>query len=125
MNDPHVAALHYRIKHAPDVDFEEAPPVEHSGPGCSVHIENGKAKIVMKCHHSTEKAARDAVEPFLRAWELSWALRHPSDQFEFAFLNGELVDRKPFPPQSDHFVQAELPGVSSAQAGTHIYVSSI
>jgi hypothetical protein len=65
MNDPHIEALHYRIKHASTVDFENAPPVEHPGPGCSVRIENGEVKITMKDHHPTIEDARDAVEPFL------------------------------------------------------------
>jgi hypothetical protein len=107
MNDPHIEALHYRIKHASTVDFENAPPVEHPGPGCSVRIENGEVKITMKDHHPTIEDARDAVEPFLHAWELPWGLCQPDEKFEFTFLNGELIERNP------------APGVLSAQAAAY------
>ena len=97
MNDPHVEALHYRIKHADSVDFDKAPPLEREEPGFSVRIENGHVTIVMKEHHPTAESARAVVEPFLRAWELQSALFSAADKFEFAFQNSEVIDRRPTP----------------------------
>jgi hypothetical protein len=120
MNDPHVTALHYRIKHAPGVDFEKAAPLKHDKePGFSVRIENGKAEIVMKKVHRTVDSALAAVEPFLSAWELSWGLGHASDRFRFEFLWPDLIDRNPTPAHGVHFIQGRLGGAGSMRADNH------
>ena len=95
MNDPHVAALHYRINHADTTDYDNAPTLEHQEAEFSIRIEKGKATTTMKGYYATSEAARALVEPFLRAWELSAALVDASDNFEFVFEASEIVDREP------------------------------
>jgi hypothetical protein len=119
MNDPHVEALHYRIKHAPDVDYERAEPLKHEEPSFSVSIENGEAKIGMKDHYLTVQSARAAVEPFLHAWELSWGLCYPKEKFEYVFLRGDLIDRKPAPAHGVLPAEAGLYGAGGQQSNTH------
>jgi len=97
MNDPHVEALHYRIRHADSVDFDKALPLEHEEPGFSVQIEKGHAKIAMKQRYPTAESARAVVKPFLRAWELKSALFSVADKFEFAYQNSDVIDRRPTP----------------------------
>jgi hypothetical protein len=94
MNDPHVEALHYRVTHADCVDFKKASPLEHEETGFSVRIEDNRAKIVMKDHHPTTELARDAIEPFLRAWEVKSTLDF-GDKFEFLFAHADIIDRRP------------------------------
>jgi hypothetical protein len=112
MKDTHVETLHYRVEHSPT--FERAGPLETQAvhpkkePAFSVRIENGEVKVSMKEHRSTVDKA--AVDLFLRTWELSWALSHPKENFEFVFLSGDLIDRRPAPARR---------GVHSAQAGLH------
>ena len=96
MNDPHIKALNYRIKHADHVDFDQASPLPHEEPSFSIYIEKGQAKITMKDHYPTREAARAEVDPFLRAWELKATLDFDAtDKFEFVFENAEIVDRMP------------------------------
>jgi hypothetical protein len=95
MNDPHVEALRYRVKHLDSTDYDSAPPLEHHDHDFAVRIEKGEARVVMKSHHTTADSARAVVEPFLRAWELEAALFDPKDNFEFEFQNAEIIDRKP------------------------------
>ena len=97
MNDPHVEALHYRLKHSEGVDYAKAKPLEHQEPGFSIRIDNGRADIAMKSHYATAQAARDEVEPFLRAWELSAALKSGPGEIQFDYENASIVDRKPTP----------------------------
>jgi hypothetical protein len=99
MNDPHVVALHYRIKHTEYCDYNKAPPLEHDEAGFSIRVEKNEARVVMKSHHATSESARDVVESFLRAWELSAALSHATAMFEFVFQSAEIIDRKPTPGQ--------------------------
>ena len=95
MNDPHVESLIYRIKHNAGVDYANAPPLEHSDLGFSVRIENGEAKIRMIDHHATAENARAAVEPFLRAWELTAYLEAGPGEWQFVYDHSNVVDRKP------------------------------
>jgi hypothetical protein len=98
MNDPHVDALHYCIRHTDAVDYSKAVPLEYDKiPAFSVRIEDGNAKITMKEHFASIKAAREVVEPFLKTWELSWALDHPQEGAEFRYERASLVDRKSSP----------------------------
>jgi hypothetical protein len=97
MNDPHVETLYYRINHAKSVDFNKAPALEHAESGFIVRIERDQATITMKDHYDTAESARAAVEPFLRAWELSCALYSATDKFEFSFQKSATIDRVPSP----------------------------
>jgi hypothetical protein len=118
MNDPHVQALHYRIKHADSVDFDKAPPLEHEEPGFSVRIEKGQANVVTKDHYATSESARAVVEPFLRAWELSAALFSVVDKFEFLFEYGDVIDRSPTPGIIS--AKAMAYGVGTMTADAHV-----
>ena len=95
MNDPHIEALHYSVRHADYVDYDNAGPLSHDTPGFTVRIENGRAEITMKSHYATVEAARSEVEPFLRGWELMAALRSRPGEFEFAYDRPTIVDRNP------------------------------
>jgi hypothetical protein len=119
MNDPHVELLHYRIKHADSVDFDRAPPLECEEPAFSVRIEKGHVTIVTKEHHATAESARAVVEPFLRAWELQFALFSAADKFEFAFQNSEVIDRKPT-PGGLHARAIEVTSASIVSAHMHV-----
>jgi hypothetical protein len=97
MNDPHVEALHYSVRHAEDVDYEKAAPCRHYTAGFTVRIEADRAEVTMKTHHATVETARAEVEPFLRAWELTAALQLRPGEFEFAYDRAAIIDRNPTP----------------------------
>jgi hypothetical protein len=97
MNDPHIEALHYSVRHAEDVDYDKARPLSHDTPGFTVRVENGHAEVTMKSHHSSVETARSEVEPFLRAWELTAALQFRPGDFEFVYHRATIIDRNPTP----------------------------
>ena len=76
MNDPHVKALHYTVKHGPHVDYSKAPPFEREESDFKIRIEGLHAEITMKSHFASLEEARAAIEPFLRAWSLDMALTY-------------------------------------------------
>lgn len=115
MNDPHVEALHYRLKHNGDVDYAKAKPLEHQEPGFSIRIDNGRADVTMKSRYATAQAARDEVEPFLRAWELSAALKSGPGEFQFDYENASIVDRNPTPGAVIH-AEAAMIALSGMEA---------
>jgi hypothetical protein len=97
MNDPHVEALYYAVKHGDHVDYSKAAPLDHEELGFNIHIADERAQITMKRHFPSLAEARAAVEPFLRAWELDMGLRYGPRALNFEYEHGQVIDRKPTP----------------------------
>jgi hypothetical protein len=119
VNDPHIEALHYRVRHAAHIDYDKAGPLDHDTAGFTIRIQNGRAEVTMKSHHATVDAARAEVEPFLRAWELTAALEFGPGEFELAYQRAAIVDRNP-PPQANinGVLHAEVGNFTSTATGT-------
>jgi len=92
MNDPHVVSLTYRIEKAKTVDFDKAPPLAVDCGSFRVTIDDYVAKVEMVDHFASVDEARNAVWPFLRAWELDAALRAPDERFRFVYETAEVFD---------------------------------
>jgi hypothetical protein len=95
MNDPHVAALVYRIQHGDHVDYKNAGSRTVSYEHFDVEVSGKSARTTMKSHYATREQARLAVEPLLRAWELDQALEYGPRTIEFIYERSEMVDRAP------------------------------
>ena len=111
MNDPHVVALNYSIKHDSSVDYSKAPPLDHEEEAFSIKIEDKQVRLELKEHYPTEEAARQAVDHYIRSWELKAALSGQPGQFELTFRGAHVVDRNPTPPTS-----SRRPGVVPSAA---------
>ena len=98
MNDPHVEELVYHIETGDKLAFQDPPPVEDETDAFCMILEDGVATFSMKEHYPTEEAARQAVEGYMRAWELDVALQYDSSELHFVFDGSEIVDRDPPPP---------------------------
>ena len=118
MNDPHIEALHYSVRHGEGVDYGKAPPLSHETPGFTVRIENGRAEVTMKSHHATVETARAEFEPFLRAWELTAALEFGPGEFELAYARPRIIDRNP--PLGISAAVATASGSGTATAEGHV-----
>ena len=97
MNDPHVVALHYNIDHDPSIAFDKAKPLDHRETAFDVRVEDKKARFTFKEHHATAKAARAAVEEFIRAWEFEAALQRGANAFTLRYHHADIEDRNPTP----------------------------
>lgn len=97
MNDPHVVALYYSVKHAEQVNYNKAPRLDHDQPKFTLRVESDRAEITMKAHYATAEEARAEVEPYLGVWELTAALQFRPGEFGFAYVNADVIDRDPTP----------------------------
>ena len=88
MNDPHVVALNYSILHDGTVKYDDAPPIEYDGPEFSVRVADEKVRLELKTHYATEDAALQAVDRYIRSWELGAALDGRPGQFKLLFKPG-------------------------------------
>ena len=116
MNDPHVVALHYRIKHGPDViDWSRAVPLDKDEDSFRVQAANGRVRFGFKEHYASEKAARSAVEAdYILNWEFVVGLERGPNAFALRFDRSEIVDRNPppGPPPVSFHIRAGTPTVS-------------
>ncbi len=97
MNDPHVSALVYRVKHVATVDYDKAVPLEYETADFKVKIDKLEARFEMKQHFATAEEARNIVEPFIREWEFAANLDQGPGEFELLFSNAVIEDRNPTP----------------------------
>jgi hypothetical protein len=63
MNDPHVSALVYRLKHTAAINYDQAAPLEYDNTDFKVIIENLEARFEMKGHFATAEEARSGCFP--------------------------------------------------------------
>ena len=97
MNDPHVVALFYNVKHSASVDYSKAEPLEHEEDNFSVRIENKEVCFTMKAHYATKEEAREAVREYIDNWEFTAGLRRGPSVFKLVYGKAEIEDRRPSP----------------------------
>lgn len=125
MNDPHVESLTYRLQTGETLEFDDPPPLEQENDALRLRLAEDVLTVWPKEHYAREDEARVAIEPYLRAWEISEALhRGGRQEMRFVFESSRVVDRDPPPPCSPQVVQ--LSGVSvgsSAVVGVPTVIS--
>ena len=97
MNDPHVAALIYKIEHGQSVDYRKAQPMDHEETDFSVKVADQQVRFEFKKHYAAEDVARRAIEGCIRAWEFGAGLKNGPDYFKLKFDYAQIEDRKPTP----------------------------
>lgn len=97
MNDPHVSALIYRVKHNETVNYDMAMPLEYETDSFKVLIKDREARFEMKEHFPNAEQAREVIEPFIHQWEFTTSLDPGPGEFDLVFLDAVVEDRKPTP----------------------------
>lgn len=108
MNDPHVTALHYWVDHDDSVDYDNAAPLDYETELGTFHLEKRELTVRPKEHYAGAQEARDALDGFIRNWEFNAAVEAGTRQFGLQYVDAEIIDRNPEPPQ---------PGVATVSAG--------
>ena len=81
MRDSHVEALYFQISSGPGTRYVEPGRLSFSGPLGDFTTDGGVLKVVPAEHFVSEREARGAIEPFLRAWRLRQTFGQPMVQF--------------------------------------------
>ena len=97
MNDPHVESLVDELKTDETLRFANPDPVEGDAGGFVYRLADGVLTVTMKEHYATQENAVATVYPFIRAWELDFALERGRRQLWFAFVRSKVIDRKRTP----------------------------
>lgn len=116
MRDPHVQTVHYEITSGEDISYRDPPPLSFSNHLGTFDVAENELCVTPVEHFSDEAGARDAIEPFLRAWEIDTDLNRNVGMIRFKFDWVDMVDRDP-----------PLPGASQviyAQGASYVLVGS-
>ena len=111
MRDPHVQRLYYQVGSEEGISYRDPAPeafLNHLG---AFDLNDNKLIITPTEHFSDEDNARQAIEPFLRAWEIEADLISNVGMIRFKFIRTELIDLNPPPPGVSHSLH--LKGVSA------------
>ena len=98
MNDPHVAALIYQVRHHEGSITAEPCLLEFEAPGFRVAVIDGEARFEMEEHYASEDDARCVVEPYIENWEFDACLEHGPDYFKLDFSKSKIIHRSPAEP---------------------------
>ena len=97
MNDPHVVALIYQVRHGNSVDYSQAEPFTKDESEFRLNIEENQARFEFKRHYATEAEAKEALQNYIRNWEFDASFRHGPDYFRLEYSRPEIIDRNPTP----------------------------
>jgi hypothetical protein len=108
VRDPHVERLHYRLQTDDTTSFAAtAQRVRADTAAFTAELADDRLLVGLIDHYSNEAEAREAVEPYLQAWEIKHALRVGGRREAwFEFDRSEIVDRNPPPPGTHHTIKA-------------------
>jgi hypothetical protein len=125
MNDPHVEELVYHIETGDGLNFQDPPPIKDETDAFRMTLDEGVVTFYMKQHHPTEDDAKQAVEGYLRAWELDVALQYDRSELRFVFDRAKIVDRDPPPPPppgTPQTVELEAAAIAVGSASVDLVV---
>lgn len=113
MRDPHVEAVYFEVSSAEDISYENPEPLSFSNHLGEFSLVDGVLKVVPAEHFCTGREASEAIEGFLRAWEIKADLKQNLGMIRFMYSDADVIDRNPLPPGSQH---VHVAGIASGLA---------
>lgn len=107
MHDPHVETIHYKVGSVETISYDNPKPMTFSNHLGEFSLSNGKLQVTPVEHFASENETCAAIDPFLRAWEISTDLNSNFGMVRFEFERVALVDRAPRPPGGSIVVSLE------------------
>ena len=98
MSDPHVESLTYDVRTDDHVQYESPTPLMTRNPLGEFSISEQVLTVRLASHFPTVTAARNAVDAYLRGWEIASDLRSNIGEIRFVYRDAVAVDRNPPPP---------------------------
>lgn len=123
VRDPHVERLHYDVNSGEGISYRDPPPVTFSNHLGNFDLRDGKLTITPTEHFAEEEQARQAFEPFLRAWEIEKDLTSNIGTIRFKFARAEVIDRNPPPPGAPRIIRAKASAVCVVGAKATLHVT--
>jgi hypothetical protein len=112
MNDPHVAALRYRIAVDEPYEFSNAPDLDIETEDFTGRLSSEVLNLVPKEHFPNESEIRPIADAFVLAWEVDTGLRD-GHRVHFQFQGCDVVDLKPSPRMALAFGASTIAAVGN------------
>ncbi len=94
MTDPHVEALRYNLVPREGTSYREGvAPVERDLGAFRIRLADGLLTVTIRDHYASTAEAEAAVQPYLDAWRVAAALENGRPQFDFEYVDADVVDR--------------------------------
>jgi hypothetical protein len=107
VRDPHVQKLYYEVSSGEGISYKDPEDVAFSNQLGAFDIRDGKLSVAPPEHFANDDHARQAIEPFLRAWEIETDLNSNVGMIRFKFDRAEVIDRDPPPPGTSQVIEAK------------------
>lgn len=98
MRDPHVTAVYFKVGSAEDISYENPEPLSFLNHLGEFSVVDGLLKVVPAEHFGSGQEAIQAMDGFLRAWEIETDLKCNLGTIRFTYSHVDVVDRDPPPP---------------------------
>jgi hypothetical protein len=92
--------LYYIVRSGDDVSYNNPEPIVFTNHLGEFYLTEGELSVMPTEYFSTESEAREAILPFLEAWEINSDLTTGIGEISFQFDHAEIVNRNPQPPDS-------------------------
>jgi hypothetical protein len=102
MSEAHVEKLFYRVLVPEHTDYETAASISGETEDFNWNLSKDQLVIEIKAHYQTEDEAREAIDQYLKAWEVMAALHHAPECLTFSFDRSEVSDQPPRASDSDN-----------------------
>lgn len=123
MRDPHVDTLLYKVSSEEGISYATNPEsLSVSTDLGTFNLTDGMLRVVPVEHFTNEEEARQAIDPFLRAWEIEADITSHIGMIRFQFASAEIIDRNPPPPGSSQVIEVRgtSMGVVGCSASMHL-----
>ncbi|OQR35342.1 hypothetical protein BWR15_15530 [Pseudomonas sp. T] len=120
MRDPHVEAIYFKVSSGEDISYRDPEPLSFSNHLGEFCLADGILRLVPAEHFASAQEASQAIDAFLRAWEIETDLKRNLGTIRFNYSHADVIDRNPPPPGTPQVIQAE--GICSGIAiGTSLH----
>lgn len=102
MRDPHVEAVYFTAGSADDISYKDPDPLAFPHHLGDFSLADGVLKVIPTEHFCSGQEANQAIEGFLRAWEIEADLKQNLGMIRFTYSGADVIDRDPPPPGDQH-----------------------
>lgn len=106
MRDPHVEAVYFKVSSGEDISYKDPEPLSFPNHLGEFRLADGMLKVVPAEHFGSGQEASQAIDGFLRAWEIEADLKRNLGTIRFTYSHADMIDRDPPPPGESQVIHA-------------------
>lgn len=101
-----MAAVYFKVSSSEDISYENPEPLSFSNHLGEFCLADGVLKVVPAEHFGNGQEASQAIDGFLRAWEIEADLKREPGTIRFTYSHADVIDRDPPQPGEPQVIHA-------------------